>query len=527
MTSLRFRLLWAVVLVTFTGERATAVEQPLLGLTQDEPAFYVQADVDRADRYYRDGDPLRVTVVCEAEAYIYVLYQQADGKVFQIFPNSVQADNKVPAREVVQIPAKDDRFRWAVSAPFGKEAIKVIASKQPVDVLADQGLRQSRFNSVTSTQVKDMVASLQEEKPKNWTESIVEITTVARDGAQPPRQGRRFGVFFGSSEYEFNEQAKAATQGKWQPNLPCPANNALVMARLMKSMGRLDDFRLCVNDQATKANFQQALTDWLPSVSRPGDTVFVMYCGHGGQIPDDNEDERDRKDEYLLMHDYVDVGILEQLLLLAKDNKLPEQLKPRVAKWLEIVRSSGSPQKANEALTRFTCISDDLLGHWLQRLAGRQILLMLDTCHAGGFVANEKGFTQAAPEFDFLDSEIGRLKDLGQSDSALIAACSAQQSSYGLRARDALLEKWRSEAKGLGEERVIENLAVFSYYLVDGLVALPPPMDARQMQDHCRAGMKDYFEKINEIQRKKNQEPLIEHAPVFYNYSRQPIWFKP
>lgn len=525
-----FRKLLPLLLPLFAlaqSHSAWADEQPLTALTQEEPAFYVQADVDRADRFYRDGDPLRVSVICESEAYIYVLYQQADGKVFQIFPNSAQANNKVPAKEKISIPAQDDRFRWTISAPFGKETVKVIASKTPVDVLGQKELRQGRFNAVSTQQVKDTVNALQQEEVNAWTESIVEITTAARD-AQTPRQGRRFGVFFGASEYEFNAEVLETTGGKWQPKLPCSANNAIVMARLMKSMGQLDDFVLCVNEQSTKANFRHALTEWLPSVSRPGDTIFIMYCGHGGQIKDDNGDERDGKDEYLLMHDYVDMSVLRPLMKKAEGGTLPEKLKPRYAKWLEIYRRAGADH-AHDALLRETCVSDDLLGHWLQRLSGRQILLMCDTCHAAGFVVNEKGFQspQSPLELEFLDSEIGRLKDLGQVDQALLAACDAQASSYGQRHRDAVIERWKSETKGIGEERVIENLAVFSYYLVDGLVALPPPLTAAQLQEHCRTGMKEYFITMNDLLRKNKLEPLIEHAPSFYNYSKRPIVMKP
>jgi hypothetical protein len=76
-----------------------------------QPAFLVRADVNRSTRDYRQGDPLSVRVAAEVDAYLYVLYQQADGRVFQIFPNVHQPDNRVPARQTVEIPGKDDAFR--------------------------------------------------------------------------------------------------------------------------------------------------------------------------------------------------------------------------------------------------------------------------------------------------------------------------------------------------------------------------------------------------------------------------------
>ena len=64
-------------------------------------------------------------------------------RCFQIFPNQTQPNNKVMARQAVEFPAKDDLFRWQISGPFGKEIIKVIASKQPIKNLSDPSLRES------------------------------------------------------------------------------------------------------------------------------------------------------------------------------------------------------------------------------------------------------------------------------------------------------------------------------------------------------------------------------------------------
>ncbi len=97
-----------------------------------EPAFFVRADVDRPSREYREGDVLFVNARCELEAYLYMFYEQADGQLRVIFPNAAQRDNRIPAKQVVEVPAKDDLFRWVVGPPFGKEVIKVIATAEPL-----------------------------------------------------------------------------------------------------------------------------------------------------------------------------------------------------------------------------------------------------------------------------------------------------------------------------------------------------------------------------------------------------------
>ncbi len=83
-------------------------------IQQDEPSFLVRIEVDRPGREYREGDALVARINCEQDAYLYVIYKQADGKVYQVFPNSAQPDNFVKARQAVQVPAFDDRFRWQI-----------------------------------------------------------------------------------------------------------------------------------------------------------------------------------------------------------------------------------------------------------------------------------------------------------------------------------------------------------------------------------------------------------------------------
>ena len=99
-------------------------------------------------------------MACEADAYIYVLYRQADGQVFQVFPNSQQPNNRVKARQAVQIPAADDTFRWVVVRPFGKESIKVLASKEPLADLSDPAMRAKFFNPMAAKSLKGIQLEL-------------------------------------------------------------------------------------------------------------------------------------------------------------------------------------------------------------------------------------------------------------------------------------------------------------------------------------------------------------------------------
>ena len=124
-------------------------------IRNDRAKFLVRAEVDHANGDYREGESLSIRVSTEEDAYLYVQYQQADGKVFQIFPNVAQSNNKVLARQAVDIPAKDDFFRWQVGSPYGKGSGRD-APKQPIKsdlVPVDKVsiLCQGHFNSKEST----------------------------------------------------------------------------------------------------------------------------------------------------------------------------------------------------------------------------------------------------------------------------------------------------------------------------------------------------------------------------------------
>lgn len=528
--------LLAMAAITLTATAASG-RDVLEAIAQDEPSFFVRVDVDRADRTYRAGESMKVNVISEQDAYLYVLYKQADGKVFQIFPNSVQKENKVKAKESVQIPASDDQFRWRIGPPFGTETIKVLASIEPLKELDDPKFREKMFNPVSNDEVREVAEGVQNKKPGQWVDDMVTIVTRERGEKEPVAEGRRFGVFFGVSETLYNEETKIVSEGKWSASLPCPANNATVTARLMRSMGKLDDAKVFVNEEATKANLEKAITEWLPSVSRPGDTVFVMFCGHGGQTADDNGDEKDGKDEWLLVYDYCDISIFSVLLKQHQEGKLPPSKAARFNELLEVARKAGSNEAIDSALIRHTGVTDDLFGHWLQRLSNRKILVMLDTCHAGGFATHEKGLSDgkssAGPQgFDFLDGEVARLKDLGQPDSALLGACGAQEVSYGLRPPEYVVNRWLAETKSVQagdsfDERVLENLAVFTYHLTEAMVMLPSPADLEQVHARARDTMREYFVKRNEVMKRNGKEPLTPHEATLFNNCTVPILMKP
>ena len=467
------------------------------------PAFLVRAEVNHATRNYREGDAFSVRVASEIDSFVYVLYQQADGKVFQIFPNAHQPNNRLKARQPVDIPAQDDLFRWTIGPPFGKEIVKVIAARKPLQGLSNPALQQKLFNAVSAKELKDVDLETGQEEPDEWTEHCVDVHTYAAAQAPIRAGSRRFGVFFGVSEYTFNAEYERASGGKATMNLSSPHRDARKLAELLRETGQLAESRVYTNDRATRKQVEDAVTSWLPSVSRPGDTVFIYFSGHGMQIPPLNEASGALMDSTLATCETVTSDILMQLVTKVKQG---ERVDERVLAWVDLFQKAGD--KAAATLLRETTVPDDVFGHWLQHLDGRQIVVILDICHAGGFAEEGKREESAGKglEFRFLNRSLDRLKSIGQKECALLAACGAQQFS---------------------QVRQDGDLSVMTYYLYDELRQSNGPVELNQCHQYCKAKMKSYFDQTNQELRARGQPPVTEHEPRLFNYCTKPVFLKP
>ena len=104
--------------------------------------------------------------------------------------------------------------------------------------------------------------------------------------------------------------------------------------------------RVLMDNQATAANIIRSLDDWLVDGVGPDDRVVFYYSGHGGFIPDLNEDEPDGVDEVLIAHD------------------------------AGVTTIDGRRTVVN-------VVTDDRIGAMLDETASRNVLIVVDACHSG------------------------------------------------------------------------------------------------------------------------------------------------
>jgi hypothetical protein len=137
---------------------------------------------------------------------------------------------------------------------------------------------------------------------------------------------------------------------------------------MMTEMARLMGFdqsaiKTLAHEQATTARVYQTFDDWLINGTEPRDRVLIYFSGHGSQVPDENQDEKDQFDEVLLLYDTT---------LSVEDGR----------QSLEGV------------------LHDDRFHRMLSQIKSRNILVILDACHSGSATRGLRFTPQTIPVND-------------------------------------------------------------------------------------------------------------------------------
>ncbi len=198
-------------------------------------------------------------------------------------------------------------------------------------------------------------------------------------GSTTPSPGSTFGGFaavvVGIADYEHMEPATGARAGAPGIDPAYTAFDAGKAAYTNRHIGRGscmcgsaaasiasfqdDNILLLTDSQATKTAIRDAITKWLDVREDEDTLVMFFFSGHGMYDWDDDSDENDQFDEFLVPYD-VDC-----------DPCYPEVEDPV---WLSE-----------------TAISDDELDSWLDELESDRIVIVIDSCFSGGMVEATAG----------------------------------------------------------------------------------------------------------------------------------------
>jgi hypothetical protein len=214
-----------------------------------------------------------------------------------------------------------------------------------------------------------------------------------------PRVGtpEKWAVIVGVSSYQYVSDLKF-----------CDDDAASLCSKLAPTWGA-DHVKLLVDSAATKSAVSNAVSTWLAPLEDSDDTVLFFFSGHGGQGSDVAPlDEADGQDEYICPYDSLTTS------------------------WLNDIR-------------------DDELGNWLNGLDASKIVVMLDTCFAGGFIdrmALKSKIAKPAQSDVSPAPNDGFVKDLSKSGRVILAASAEDEES--------------EELTSLGH-------GLFSYYILEAL----------------------------------------------------------
>ena len=123
-----------------------------------------------------------------------------------------------------------------------------------------------------------------------------------------------------------------------------PVNDARLMERMAREVWGFapTQIKLLLDEQATSTAIRSEIEQWLIAGTRRGDRVLLDYAGHGYYRRTDNPNEPDGIDETIAPSNVVQVG--------------------------------GSYDNM---------IVDDEIDAYLQRLDGRDVIVIVDACHSG------------------------------------------------------------------------------------------------------------------------------------------------
>jgi serine/threonine protein kinase len=117
----------------------------------------------RRPRAVADRDKVEFSVTAPVGGYVYVLMHDTDGKLYLLFPNNIDRDNRIPPNVSMQLP----RSNWSIVAtpPLGVNRLLAIVSETPRDFDAIGLVPAGDFGEIKRESAAHLYASHQEPWP--------------------------------------------------------------------------------------------------------------------------------------------------------------------------------------------------------------------------------------------------------------------------------------------------------------------------------------------------------------------------
>lgn len=83
---------------------------------------------------YQVGEPIRISVQVNQDAYVYLFSVKSNGQIDPILPNNFDRDNLVRANQVRTFPPNGASYRFNVDRPEGQDRVLAVASRQQLSI---------------------------------------------------------------------------------------------------------------------------------------------------------------------------------------------------------------------------------------------------------------------------------------------------------------------------------------------------------------------------------------------------------
>ena len=128
---------------------------------------------------FQKGDVISFLISLDRDAYVLMIYEDAEHNLLQIIPNRYRQSNRYDTGLFISVPNRDEPFEFVVSPPFGKETVWVFASEQSFAEL--QGMELENGLRKLSDSLPDILAKIRAKQSKHlYGETSTTITTAAK-----------------------------------------------------------------------------------------------------------------------------------------------------------------------------------------------------------------------------------------------------------------------------------------------------------------------------------------------------------
>ncbi|MEI1280049.1 DUF4384 domain-containing protein [Leptospira venezuelensis] len=108
----------------------------------------IKIELSSSKSNYHTNEPVQFTVRSSEDCYIYLILLQSDGETLLLFPNSYNSNNFLRSNTDLLVPDGKTGYILAAGEPYGKDSIKVIASKSQLNLFQTKPYGDSPFGKI-------------------------------------------------------------------------------------------------------------------------------------------------------------------------------------------------------------------------------------------------------------------------------------------------------------------------------------------------------------------------------------------